>query len=184
MKSETWTIQQVFQDRRQYKVPFYQRPYVWTFKDQWEILWADIADKAAERLAGATPPPHFLGAIVVEPQDRIALRGVDNLAWPKARHVHFEGEALDGLKSFPAKPACDPFHRTTSNNEALRSWNRSSPPENLLTFNPMRLDAEPGHRWLRDTVRRVPRRARRQAVLRPGAGLSLAARPPLTAGDR
>ena len=79
MKSETWTIQQVFQDRRQYKVPFYQRAYVWTLKDQWELLWADIADKAAERLAGATPPPHFLGAIVVEPQDRIALRGVDTL---------------------------------------------------------------------------------------------------------
>ena len=30
MKSETWTIQQVFQDRRQYKVPFYQRAYVWS----------------------------------------------------------------------------------------------------------------------------------------------------------
>lgn len=50
MKSETWTIQQVFQDRRQYKVPFYQRAYVWTLKGQWELLWADIKDKAAERL--------------------------------------------------------------------------------------------------------------------------------------
>lgn len=79
MKSETWTIQQVFQDRRQYKVPFYQRAYVWTLKGQWELLWADIKDKAAERLVGATPAPHFLGAIVVEPQERISLRGVDTL---------------------------------------------------------------------------------------------------------
>lgn len=79
MKSETWTIQQVFQDRRQYKVPFYQRAYVWTLKGQWELLWADIKDKATERLVGATPAPHFLGAIVVEPQERTSLRGVDTL---------------------------------------------------------------------------------------------------------
>lgn len=79
MKSETWTIQQVFQDRRQYKVPFYQRAYVWTLRGQWELLWADIVDKASERLAGATPAPHFLGAIVVEPQERMGLKGVDTL---------------------------------------------------------------------------------------------------------
>ncbi|UZB11372.1 DUF262 domain-containing HNH endonuclease family protein [Xanthomonas phaseoli pv. phaseoli] len=77
MKSETWTIQQVFQERRQYKVPFYQRAYVWTFKGQWELLWTDIQGKADERLMGNKPAPHFLGAIVVEPQERIALRGVD-----------------------------------------------------------------------------------------------------------
>lgn len=77
MKSETWTIQQVFQDRKQYKVPFYQRAYVWTLEKQWGLLWADIKDKADERLAGATPAPHFLGAIVVEPQDKVGLRGVD-----------------------------------------------------------------------------------------------------------
>lgn len=79
MKSETWTIQQVFQDRKQYKVPFYQRAYVWTLDKQWPLLWADIKDKAEERLAGTTPAPHFLGAIVVEPQDKVGLRGVDTL---------------------------------------------------------------------------------------------------------
>ncbi|VCU71385.1 hypothetical protein PIGHUM_03469 [Pigmentiphaga humi] len=79
MKSETWTIQQVFQDRKQYKVPFYQRAYVWTLEKQWQLLWADIKDKADERLTGATPAPHFLGAIVVEPQDKSGLRGVDTL---------------------------------------------------------------------------------------------------------
>lgn len=79
MKSETWTIQQVFQDRKQYKVPFYQRAYVWTLEKQWPLLWADIKDKAEERLANATPAPHFLGAIVVEPQEKVGLRGVDTL---------------------------------------------------------------------------------------------------------
>ncbi|EIM04279.1 DUF262 domain-containing HNH endonuclease family protein [Rhodanobacter denitrificans] len=79
MKSETWTIQQVFQDRKQYKVPFYQRAYVWTLEKQWPLLWADIKDKAEERLANTEPAPHFLGAIVVEPQDKVGLRGVDTL---------------------------------------------------------------------------------------------------------
>lgn len=36
MKSETIAIQQVFQDRRQYRVPFYQRAYVWNRDEQWE----------------------------------------------------------------------------------------------------------------------------------------------------
>lgn len=79
MKSETWTVQQVFQDRKQYKVPFYQRAYVWRVADQGRLLWEDILDKATERLEGATPAPHFLGAIVVEPQERRGLRGVDTL---------------------------------------------------------------------------------------------------------
>lgn len=79
MKSETWTIQQVFQDRKQYKVPFYQRAYVWTLDKQWPLLWEDIKDKAEERLTNTQPAPHFLGAIVVEPQEKVGLRGVDTL---------------------------------------------------------------------------------------------------------
>jgi hypothetical protein len=79
VKSDTWMIQQVFQDRRQYKVPFYQRPYVWKIKEQWQPLWEDITSRADERLGGATPAPHFLGAIVVEPQERPSLKGVDTL---------------------------------------------------------------------------------------------------------
>ncbi len=79
MKSETWTIQQVFQDRKQYKVPFYQRAYVWSLEKQWPLLWADIKEKAEDRLAGTDPAPHFLGAIVVEPQKKAGLKGVDTL---------------------------------------------------------------------------------------------------------
>ncbi|MBV9565823.1 MAG: DUF262 domain-containing protein [Bradyrhizobium sp.] len=70
IKSETIAIQQVFQDRRQYRVPFYQRAYVWTKEEQWEPLWNDVAEKAEARGNGENPPPHFLGAIVLEPQHR------------------------------------------------------------------------------------------------------------------
>ncbi|MGB8683492.1 MAG: DUF262 domain-containing protein [Candidatus Binatus sp.] len=79
MKSETCTIQQLFQDRRQYRVPFYQRAYVWEKETQWQPLWQDIVDKAEFRRGGDAPPPHFLGAIVLEPQARSGLRGVETL---------------------------------------------------------------------------------------------------------
>src|SRR5262252_8023220 len=77
MKSETNDVQQIFQDRRQYRVPFYQRAYVWSKEDQWEPLWNDIREKTEARLSGQSPTPHFLGAIVLEPQERRGLRGVE-----------------------------------------------------------------------------------------------------------
>lgn len=79
MKSETVTIQNIFQDRRQYCVPFYQRAYVWTLEDQWQQLWDDIREKAEARLANRRTTPHFLGAVVLDPQPREGLIGVDVL---------------------------------------------------------------------------------------------------------
>jgi hypothetical protein len=77
MKSETIAVQQLFQERRQYRVPFYQRAYVWGREEQWEPLWKDIEAKAEARQSGDNPPAHFLGAIVLEPQQRRGLLGVD-----------------------------------------------------------------------------------------------------------
>lgn len=79
MKSETVTIQAIFQDRRQYCVPFYQRAYVWNREDQWEPLWDDIREKAEARLSKQNATPHFLGAVVLDPQPREGLTGVDVL---------------------------------------------------------------------------------------------------------
>ena len=61
MKSETLTVRQLFQDRRQYCVPFYQRAYVWTLRNQWNALWQDIQEKAQARVSGLSITPHFLG---------------------------------------------------------------------------------------------------------------------------
>lgn len=77
MRSDTWTVRQILQDRRQYCVPFYQRAYVWNLAEQWEPLWLDIKAKAQARLECLTITPHFLGAVVVEPQARTDLKGVD-----------------------------------------------------------------------------------------------------------
>ena len=77
MDSRPFTVQQIFQDRRQYRVPFYQRPYVWNRDDQWGRLWEDICDKAEARLQGSKAVPHFMGAVVLEPQKRLGLMGVE-----------------------------------------------------------------------------------------------------------
>ena len=79
MKSETLTIQQIFQNQRQYRVPFYQRAYVWTQRNQWSALLEDIFEKAQSRLSGTKPTPHFLGAVVLEPQLKNSLLGVDTI---------------------------------------------------------------------------------------------------------
>lgn len=79
MKSETIEVQQLFEDRRQYLVPVYQRKYVWDKEDQWERLWWDIVERADIRLIGGTPTPHFLGASVLEPQTKTGLLGVETL---------------------------------------------------------------------------------------------------------
>jgi len=60
-------------------VPFYQRAYVWTLSNQWEQLWEDIRAKAESRLNGNKTTPHFLGAVVLDPQPRQGLIGVDTL---------------------------------------------------------------------------------------------------------
>ena len=77
MKSDTITIQQLFQDRRQYRVPFYQRAYVWNKEDQWERLWKDIQSQAENRFHDNQLVPHFLGAVVLEPQLRKGVLGVE-----------------------------------------------------------------------------------------------------------
>ena len=53
--------------------------------DQWEQLWEDIRSKAESRISKAENPlsggtnqaPHFLGAVVLDPQPRQGLIGVD-----------------------------------------------------------------------------------------------------------
>jgi Protein of unknown function DUF262/Protein of unknown function (DUF1524) len=75
--SRTFTIHQLFQDRRQYRVPFYQRPYVWNREEQWVPLWEDIQEKAEHRIGGEKAVSHFMGAVVLEPQERDGLIGIE-----------------------------------------------------------------------------------------------------------
>lgn len=66
MKPAKLTVYDIFEQTKRYIVPLYQRSYVWTREDQWVPLWDDIEAKAASMWDGQHhPPPHFLGAVVL-----------------------------------------------------------------------------------------------------------------------
>ena len=53
----------------QFRVPLYQRPYVWDRDRQWIPLWEDVASVAERHLSDDTEVTHhFLGAVVVRQQ--------------------------------------------------------------------------------------------------------------------
>lgn len=79
MDSDRSTVHQLFKPERQFCVPLYQRAYVWNQPNQWSRLWSDIQEKAENRLAGLAPTPHFMGAIVLDPQERKKLIGVEKV---------------------------------------------------------------------------------------------------------
>lgn len=64
MKPDKTTVYDLFYNQRQFAVPLYQRPYVWTLQAQWQPLWQDIEDKALAVLERQADVPHFFGAIV------------------------------------------------------------------------------------------------------------------------
>lgn len=66
------TIYELLYNPRQFAVPLYQRPYVWSLEAQWQPLWQDIEDKALSVLDRRADVPHFFGAIVTG--QRPALR--------------------------------------------------------------------------------------------------------------
>lgn len=91
MKADTLDFSKLFGADVRYVVPMFQRPYVWEREKQWEPLWQDIVDVVEALLesyerhddeseAEQSVPPHFLGAVVLDPLPHGAGR-VD------ARHV-------------------------------------------------------------------------------------------------
>lgn len=59
---------ELFEGRKHYAIPAYQRPYVWNEEDQWAPLWDDIQRVAESQLESSSQPlkSHFLGAVVFE----------------------------------------------------------------------------------------------------------------------
>lgn len=62
------TAADLFQGRRHYEIPAYQRPYVWNEEDQWAPLWDDVRRISESHLVESSRPldSHFLGAVVLE----------------------------------------------------------------------------------------------------------------------
>jgi uncharacterized protein with ParB-like and HNH nuclease domain len=60
------TATELFEGRKHYVIPAYQRPYVWNEEDQWAPLWDDIV-RVSESHVRSSPKQfasHFLGAVV------------------------------------------------------------------------------------------------------------------------
>lgn len=89
MKADTVKLAQIFGAHTRYRVPLFQRPYVWQKDKQWQPLWDDIRE-VAERQTDNNPSnddfTHFLGAIVVDqevkangPSSRVVIDGQQRL---------------------------------------------------------------------------------------------------------
>jgi hypothetical protein len=80
MKTDKTTVFDLFENRRRYVVPLFQRGYVWTRDAQWQPLWEDLLNQAAEVVRHQSQHwtklhKHFLGALVLN-QTPVALSQV------------------------------------------------------------------------------------------------------------
>ena len=65
MKATNCQMRDLFDGKKQYVVPLFQRPYVWGFS-QWSQLWSDITEQYHYRdLNSSSISERFLGSIVV-----------------------------------------------------------------------------------------------------------------------
>ena len=75
MQPQKPTIHDLFGPAVVFRIPYYQRSYVWDRINQWDPLWFDVV-ALADRLVDATPDvviaqkPHFLGAAVLKEEMR------------------------------------------------------------------------------------------------------------------
>ena len=58
-------IEGIFSKQIRFKVPVYQRHYVWKEEFQWEPLWDDLKNKVEARLKGEDIFLHYTGSIVI-----------------------------------------------------------------------------------------------------------------------
>lgn len=73
MHAKDWKLNDVLQERQQWVIPVYQRHYAWETREDKQIpkLWADLRDRAEEKLRGQDVKPHFVGAIIYsQPTDQ------------------------------------------------------------------------------------------------------------------
>jgi hypothetical protein len=68
MLTEVKQPREVFYMPQRLLVPLFQRPYVWSKEGQWELLWSDVQRVAEKVCLNEVPPPHFLGAVVLQQQ--------------------------------------------------------------------------------------------------------------------
>lgn len=67
-KASIVNLENLFAGPVSYRIPQFQRPYAWKRDTQWKPLLDDVIRCADQTLNGEEPLPHFMGAIVLQPQ--------------------------------------------------------------------------------------------------------------------
>ncbi len=71
MDANVLSLNSLYGGEVSYRIPQFQRPYAWKKESQWKPLWEDVS-RIAEACLKAAPNcrvrPHFMGAIVLQPQ--------------------------------------------------------------------------------------------------------------------
>ena len=65
MRPFSRSILELFDGKKRYLIPMFQRQYVWREEPQLDRIWEDVKNKVEQRLANRRTFPHFLGAIVI-----------------------------------------------------------------------------------------------------------------------
>lgn len=66
MEASSRQLDSLFSADVLYRVPLFQRPYVWNKEDNWSYLWEDIQVLLDKHLRVGRVHPHFMGAVVLE----------------------------------------------------------------------------------------------------------------------
>ena len=66
MEASSRQLDSLFSADVLYRVPLFQRPYVWNKEDNWSYLWEDIQALLDRHLVSGRAHPHFMGTVVLE----------------------------------------------------------------------------------------------------------------------
>ena len=66
MQTNLQHLQRLFAQPIRYKIPDFQRRYVWKREEQWEPLWNDVEELAQSIIEDDQAKPHFMGAVVLQ----------------------------------------------------------------------------------------------------------------------
>lgn len=65
MKPFSRSVIDLFDGKKRYVIPMFQRQYTWREDRQLGRIWVDLKARTEQRLDNKTTSPHFLGAIVI-----------------------------------------------------------------------------------------------------------------------
>jgi len=123
VKAGSINLQKLFEQTIRYRIPLFQRPYVWKEKENWRPIWDDLRSLAERLLRTGSTSPHFLGAIVLdqvlnqtgEIESRQVIDGQQRLTTLQLMLTAFGDLAVaHGLEKFAKR-----FEKLTENDESF-----------------------------------------------------------------